>query len=158
MKARATGLGDDMLLVRDLIQQRDELKAEYDSLKETAEELAEELENLSVEEHVDIDEESDALSLQLKAASYAVKSWEYDNLDDLKDLNDAIQACEDYGGDTLILDEYFIEYAKEYAMDIGAIDDDMHWPCNCIDWEAAAEELRSNFTVVEIGGCTYYMR
>jgi hypothetical protein len=73
-----------------------------------------------------------------------------------------------YGGDhqwqgnwypiTLIRDEYFEEYAKELARDIGAINDDMQWPYTCIDWTEAAEELQQDYSTVDFGDETYWYR
>ena len=59
-------------------------------------------------------------------------------------------------GATLISESYFVKYAAQYADDIGAIDRNASWPLTHIDWEAAAEELKSDFTTVEIDGDTYY--
>lgn len=61
-------------------------------------------------------------------------------------------------GVTFIRDDYFEDYAQEYAKDIGAIRDDAPWPCDHIDWEAAAEALMEEFTEVEFRGVTYYGR
>jgi len=59
---------------------------------------------------------------------------------------------------TLIRDSYFEEYAQELAEDIGAINRNMQWPLNCIDWEQAAGELRMNYSDVEFDGVTYWYR
>jgi len=53
---------------------------------------------------------------------------------------------------------YFQDYAQELAEDIGSINKDAAWPNNHIDWEAAADELLTDYTEVEIGGITYYYR
>lgn len=90
------------------------------------------------------------------------KQWDDEGrLDKIKDLQDLI--AQNSGGDwdhgtTLIKDDYFPEYAKELAEDIGAINDDSRWPNNCIDWEQAADELLMDYTSCEIGGETYYYR
>jgi len=61
-------------------------------------------------------------------------------------------------GETLIADHYFEEYAQELAEDIGAINRDASWPNNYIDWEAAARALQQDYTSVEYGDTTYWMR
>lgn len=61
-------------------------------------------------------------------------------------------------GETLISENYFEEYARQLAEDIGAIDKDGKWPTNHIDWKAASEELMSDYSVVEYGAVTYYYR
>ena len=61
-------------------------------------------------------------------------------------------------GEMLIRDSYFEEYARQLAEDIGAIPSDARWPCTCIDWEQAARELRMDYTAVEFGDVTYWVR
>lgn len=74
---------------------------------------------------------------------------------------DALQGVVDEGiDDTLVHEDYFQEYAEELAVDIGAIDHRQrdHWPYTCIDWEQAAEELKQDYSVIDIRGGTYYYR
>lgn len=61
---------------------------------------------------------------------------------------------------TLIAEDDFEEYAEELATDLGYIDDEQgnRWPFNHIDWEAAADELKQDYTTVEYDGDTYYIR
>lgn len=61
-------------------------------------------------------------------------------------------------GATLIRDSYFVAYAQELAEDIGAIKDNGQWPNYCIDWDRAARELQMDYTSVEFGGVTYWVR
>lgn len=65
-------------------------------------------------------------------------------------------------GEGLICDSYFKTYAREMAEDIGAnigaVKDADHWPCTCIDWEEAAEELKQDYTSIDFGGVTYWGR
>lgn len=69
-------------------------------------------------------------------------SVEFDEWVILKAL---IKEIEDYAGDrpsdgvTLIRDSYFETYAREFAEDIGAIQDDARWPCTCIELERSGE-------------------
>lgn len=72
---------------------------------------------------------------------------------------DIRDACPDYHyGETLIHDRYFVEYARELASDIGAIQPKLSWPYTCIDWQAAADELRHDYTSAEFDGETYWFR
>lgn len=59
---------------------------------------------------------------------------------------------------TLIRDSYFEDYAEELADDIGAIDSNQSWPLNCIDWKQAADELKQDYTSVELENVTYWAR
>lgn len=61
-------------------------------------------------------------------------------------------------GEALIRDTYFTEYAMQMAEDIGAIDRDATWPANYIDWDAAAEALKQDYTCVEFDGVDYWIR
>lgn len=49
-------------------------------------------------------------------------------------------------------------HAQELADDIGAIDRNATWPCNCIDWDEAAEQLQQDYTEVDFDGVTYWVR
>lgn len=72
----------------------------------------------------------------------------------IEELSDA--GLEDWGH--LIREDCFTDYAQELAADIGAIDPDASWPLTYIDWEAAANALRMDYTAVEFLGHTYYVR
>lgn len=61
-------------------------------------------------------------------------------------------------GATLIHDDYFKTYAEELAEEIGAIDPEAGWPLNRIDWEAAADDLKIDYTAVDFDGETYWIR
>jgi hypothetical protein len=61
-------------------------------------------------------------------------------------------------GATLIRDSYFTEYAEQLAGEIGAIDPNAGWPLAHIDWDAAAEALKIDYTEIEFDGETYYAR
>lgn len=59
-------------------------------------------------------------------------------------------------GIAFISDDYFEDYARELAEDIGAIPKNSTWPVYCIDWEWAARELRMDYSAVDIDGVTYW--
>jgi hypothetical protein len=61
-------------------------------------------------------------------------------------------------GETLINDSYFEDYAQQLAEDIGAIDRDLSWPNNCIDWEQAARELQWDYTLISFDGEDFWIR
>lgn len=79
-------------------------------------------------------------------------------LDDLKGYGGDEQWRGDWYPITLIADTYFETYAEELADDIGAINKDAAWPCNHIDWAAAAEALQQDYSTVEYDGATYWYR
>lgn len=83
--------------------------------------------------------------------------------EELKALKDLQDEAEGYAGDwrygaALIRDTYFTEYAEQLAEDIGAIDRNATWPLSHIDWEAAADELKTDYTSVSFGGTDYWIR
>lgn len=61
-------------------------------------------------------------------------------------------------GEALIQVEYFTEYARQLAEDIGAIDREADWPLAHIDWDAAADALKQDFTDVVLFETAYYAR
>lgn len=58
----------------------------------------------------------------------------------------------------MIPEDEFQDYAQELAEEIGAVSSGMQWPLNCIDWDAAAKELKMDYSKVEVDGITYLFR
>jgi hypothetical protein len=81
---------------------------------------------------------------------------EEQELADLRAFRDEASTSEWHYGVTFIAEEYFEDYARELAEEIGAIPDDASWPARCIDWEWAAGELKMDYTSAELNGTTYY--
>src|SRR5262245_56158343 len=78
---------------------------------------------------------------------------ENDELAALHSLAEQGEDCADWlYGETLIRDSYFVDYARDLAEDIGAIDAEASWPLHCIDWEWAARELQMDYTSVDFDG------
>jgi hypothetical protein len=73
--------------------------------------------------------------------------------------DDAEGCCDDWkDGATLIHDSYFKHYAMALAEDIGAVNTAASWPNTCIDWDQAAKELKMDYTSIEFGDVTYWVR
>ena len=83
---------------------------------------------------------------------------ELEELAKLRTLTEEAASSEWEDGVTLINEDYFEDYAREFASDIGAIQDAMNWPCSCINWERAAEELQMDYTEVDFDGVSYLYR
>lgn len=86
-----------------------------------------------------------------------------DEAEELEALKALAEEAEGYAadwrhGEALIRDSYFVEYAEQLADDIGAINRDALWPICHIDWEAAAESLKQDYTAVDFDGATYWIR
>jgi hypothetical protein len=68
-------------------------------------------------------------------------------------------AADWHHGETLIRDSYFEEYARDLAEDIhGREALSGAWPFGCIDWQEAAEQLQQDYTSVDFGGVTFWIR
>lgn len=91
-----------------------------------------------LEANEDRDEDEDAELAAILELAEEVSEWEY--------------------GAGLIREDYFTEYAQELAEDIGAIDKDAAWPASYIDWDAAADALKMDYSAVKFLGFTYYVR
>lgn len=109
--------------------------------------------------------EGDRQALIEKHAVYEELCSELEELGDLKLLMGRLKGC---GGDyqyasawypvTLIRDSYFQDHAREMAEEIGAINKEAAWPAQHIDWEAAADALKMDYTSVDWGDIKYWYR
>lgn len=144
---------NDIIDTRDLHERFDELE-ELEEILSTAEE---ELQDFAVDEE---DEDSvdahDDLHEAVKTAKADFGEEEKAELEELRAIKEAVLDWQH--GETLIREDYFTHYAEEYADDTGAIDRNCNWPLNHIDWEAAAEDLKQDFSTVEYQGSTYFYR
>lgn len=61
-------------------------------------------------------------------------------------------------GGTMIPDSEFTAYAQELAEDIIADFDTARWPFTHVDWDAAADDLRQDYTEVTFDGEDYLWR
>ena len=95
-----------------------------------------------------------------------VRNWEHSA--EYSQLTDILEDLQGNGGDeqwrgdwypvTLVSENYFSKYAQELAEECGMIDHRATWPTRCIDWEQAAEELKTDYTSTQIDGSTYFYR
>lgn len=79
-------------------------------------------------------------------------------LDELRGSGGDHQWKGDWYPGYLVSDMHFQDYAQQLAEDIGAIPDNLSWPCSCIDWAQAARELRHDYSSIEVEGVTYWYR
>jgi len=61
-------------------------------------------------------------------------------------------------GITIIADHYFENYAEELAEDVCDMKSADSWPFNHIDWEDAADELKTDYSSVEWDGHEFWIR
>lgn len=126
---------DDTIAMSDLLDAIAEIEDEYNELKDAAES----------------GEESD-----LEALDEFCDTSGWTVMNDLVD--EVTQSCGDWQHEVLISESYFKEYAQELAEDIGAVNRNADWPNNCIDWDAAAEQLKMDYTEVDFDGKAYWIR
>lgn len=152
--------GNKIIDSRDIIARIEELQDERETLKD---ELEEATDCVKSHHNDELDENGTYTEHdEYRRCKQELLDWDEENKVELDELLALVEQAEGYGdwshGETLILESYFEDYAKELAEDIGSINKDATWPNNHIDWEAAADELKQDYTEVDFGGETYLMR
>lgn len=95
---------------------------------------------------------------ELKAAQQELDDFDMEHFELLKSFVDDVGDQPLRNGETFIHEFYFTRYAEQLADDLWAIDRDVRWPLTHIDWEAAAADLKHDYTPVDVDGNTYYYR
>lgn len=140
--------GDAYIDSRDVIARLQELESERDSAKD------EEIED-------DDGEPRKKWTTQDGTEFFEDADWDEDREEEyqaLKELDDDAPGEDWRNGSQMVRDDKFEEYAEQLADDIGLTEKADQWPFTHIDWEAAAEELKSDYTSVEFGGYEYWVR
>ena len=129
--------GDDIISVEDLTNRVDEVVGTVDNTFEHEFLKA----NLSDGEREELSELMKVLN-QLKGAG---GDWEWRG---------------DWYPAYMYKESHFEDYAREFAADVvdGFSEAWQEWPFNHIDWKAAAEELRQDYSEIDVLGVTYYAR
>ena len=153
---------------RDIIDRIEYLESEREALTDevdTAQEALDDLDSGDFEEVSAFEEAEQTAKDDLATAQENVKDWdESDEGQELAKLKAFAEEAEGYAEDwrygaTLIHKDYFEDYARELADDLGLYDDrKAQWPHTCIDWAQAAEELQQDYTSVDFDGETYWVR
>jgi len=153
---------DNVIDSRDIIKRIEELQEErevlVDAVAEKRETLNDAIDPTSCLGKEERQEARDALA----EAEDELKTWDEDDGQELKaltDLADEASASPDWTyGETLIRDSYFQDYAMQLAEEIGAIGENLDWPACHIDWDAAADALKQDYTRVDFDGVDYWIR
>lgn len=168
-KATEVHNGMELIDSRDVIKRIEELTEFKNAALEAATEATARIVELEGQAELDENDE-DELDTLRDSLWVSVDNFEYgecvdwteteaEELKQLEALADDAGGCADWKyGEGLIRDSYFQEYAEQLAEDTGAIGRDAKWPCDHIDWEAAAEALQQGYTSVEYDGVTYWIR
>ena len=155
-------LTNDVIDSRDVIKRRDDLQDELTAcgtfkVNEFLERYHAPRDELNAEE---IEELTDWLNEF--SGEFDIDAYE-DDVKELEALNTFIDKCSNYGdfdhGTSVIADDYFKTYAQDLANDIGAIDQrSTDWPCNHIDWDAAADDLKHDYMSIDFNDETYWIQ
>ena len=143
---------DDVIDSRDVIKRIEELQGERADLKEAADQA--DADYLATVDVGGPDERKDEAAL--------LETWDGEFGEELKALkslaDDAAGYCSDWKyGAGLIRDSYFTEHAEELCKDIGDMPREIpHYIA--IDWERTAENIKQDYTAVEYGDVTYWVR
>lgn len=156
--AREISNSDDVIDSRDVIARIEKLTDERDALQDAVDEADTALSD------VDSDDEpaGTAAAEALAEAETALADWESNYGEELEALEALADECEQISadwqhGETLIRDSYFTDYCKDLVSDIGVMPRDIPGYI-VIDWEATADNLRTDYSEVEYDGETYLIR
>jgi hypothetical protein len=155
---------DDVIDSRDIIERLETLTDERADLDTALTAATEAVEDYGTEDDTsDADADHAALLSAQTDARAELAQWDEDNAEELKNLTDLNAEGEGAGdwqhGETMVRDSYFETYAQELADDCGMLNSKGDsWPYTCIDWERAARELQQDYTSVDFGGVTYWLR
>lgn len=137
-------VGDIKLRYRYLADQKDALETALDDAQEALDDDP---------DNADLESTRDDARVELKDFL-----GEYET--ELDGLQEVMDEALSEDNSPLIREEYFAEYAEDLAEDLGYIERGMKdkWPFTCIDWERAADELKSDYSTIDVCGSTYYYR
>ena len=167
--------GYDMIDSRDLIARHEDLQDEYDGLvsdlKDVNEAYVEYQDKCAgaVEfDQEEFDNDVDDLQKDIDEAQEALdqfnQSYEKDELDTLTEVISQGEDSPDWNhGTALIHENYFTQYTQDLIEDTCEVPAEFSsgkWPWTHmnLDYEAAAEELKQDYTTIDADGHTYYLR
>jgi hypothetical protein len=163
----------DIIDSRDLIEELDTLRTEREALVDYFDDADADFDEVRDELRAMPDDDSEELreieqryrdrATSRDRAARLLADWENEFGERLATLERVNAEGEGYVpdwtyGEALIPENAFTDYAEQLAEDVGTIDRDQPWPLNCIDWEAAAEQLKQDYVEIEIEGQTYLAR
>lgn len=133
---------DKVIDSRDVIARIEELESEREDLESAIEEA---------------ETEEDQ-----QEAQKALEDWDSSEYgDELMALKYLQEECECYSdwvhGESLISSYYWVDYVQELVSDIGDLPRDIP-DYLVIDWEATAENIAADYSIVDFNGQDYYIR
>lgn len=168
MRTKEIDFTENVLDSRDIIARAEELQEQYDDLLAAVEDATNDLEGYlktnSPEEDGDALEELKDTREEALLNLHEFNTFEKDELDLINEVIKQGEDCADWRyGESLIKEEYFQDYTEHLVDDCYELPKEMtsgEWPYRhmTIDWEAAAEELKQDYTEIDCGDNTYYIR
>lgn len=154
---------DDMIDVRDVIARFEELESAREDLDNARTDAATDLE-LAKQGDGDATGE---LTSALDATTETLAEFDRDDGEEFRLLGALLENLKGYGGDeqwrgdwypiTLIAEAYFTEYCRDLVSDIGGLPRDIPGYL-VIDWEATADNLRTDYASVDFGRSSFLYR
>lgn len=168
---------DDAIDSLSIIDRIEELKGEREALQDDIDQASDEFDALEAElaeaEAIAEDEEDadtseletgvHAARVALETATESLTEWDdSEEADELKVLKKLAADAEQYSadwihGETLIHEDYWVEYCEELCKDIGDMPKEIP-SYIVIDWEATADNLKMDYSEVDFDGEAYYIR
>ena len=148
---------DKVIDSREVIDRLRELLDEKEAIENEIESIKSEL-----EETESMTEEHDTVCRNLDDSRESLRQWEEENAEELASLESLNEEGEsefsDWSyGTSLINADYFEEYCQDMLVDCCTLPKNLpHYIV--IDWEATADNLRADYTVIEFEGQTFLAR
>lgn len=95
-------------------------------------------------------------------SEYQEKTEQLENMQNdlsiLENIKDEV-GSEFEHGESLIAEDYFTDYQRELLIDCGYLDRNLPWFIESnINWDGVANDLKQDYSTIEIEGQTYYFR
>lgn len=116
--------------------------------------------NEDIEDPEEFEEALDVVDIDFENEDFTSLLYQsdIDEYNSLIKFQDELEQADDYQyGVTVIREDYFVDYCKNFLEDCGYIKSDMpHWIE--IDYDATADNMKADYIEVEYEGDTYYAR
>jgi hypothetical protein len=107
----------------------------------------------------DADEKQEATETLAKLSELAGDLGHANNPEDAESVAEALEAAMNSYGPTLVSENYFTDYIREFVSDCGYIPSDIpSFLENNIDWNGVADDLKVDYTCVTFDSEDWYIR
>jgi hypothetical protein len=110
-------------------------------------------------EGYDDEERQEAREVLAKLSKLAEDLNQENDATDGDSVAEALNDATGYYGPTLLSEDYFPDYVKEFVSDCGYIPDNLpSFISSNIDWDGVADDMKQDFTSVTFDGEDWYIR